>query len=174
IAPSSAAKTTLVVARSVWTIPLPTFFATAVVTKAPARLATAATATASRGDSARVETEVAIAFAVSWKPFVKSNPSATATTMTKRTPFTPGASAVLDQDRLEDVGGVLAGVHRLFELLVHVLPADDVERVVARAEELGDRLVVQPVGLVLELAQLDQLALRVAEALEPLDRLLEL
>src|SRR2546421_708537 len=174
MAPKSAASRVWSVARLASIRPFATFFATAVVTKAPARFATAATSTAVRGVTARVPTEVAIAFAVSWKPFVKSNPSATATTMTKRTPFTPRASAVLDQDRLEDVGGVLAGVHRLFELLVHVLPADDVERVVARAEELGDRLVIQPVGLVLELAQLDQLALRVAEALEPLDRLLEL
>src|SRR5437773_4862234 len=83
-------------------------------------------------------------------------------------------SAVFDEDRLEDVRRVLARVHGLLELLVDVLPADDVESVVARAEELGDRLVVQPVALVLELAELDQLALRVAEALEPLDRLLEL
>ena len=33
-----------------------------------------------RGVSARVETLVAIEFAVSWKPFVKSKKSATATT----------------------------------------------------------------------------------------------
>ena len=39
----------------------------------------AAIRTAIRGESARVETEVATAFAVSWKPFVKSNASATAT-----------------------------------------------------------------------------------------------
>ena len=58
-------------------IPWPIVFATAVVTNAPARLAIEATRTASRGDSARVETEVATAFAVSWKPFVKSKPSAT-------------------------------------------------------------------------------------------------
>ena len=53
--------------------PLPTVFATAVVTKAPTRFATDAIATASRGGSARVEIEVATAFAVSWKPLVKSN-----------------------------------------------------------------------------------------------------
>ena len=29
--------------------------------------------TATRGDIARVDTDVAIEFAVSWKPFVKSN-----------------------------------------------------------------------------------------------------
>ena len=59
------------------TIPLPIVVATAVVTNAPARFATAETSTAIRGESARVETEVAMAFAVSWKPFVKSKPSAT-------------------------------------------------------------------------------------------------
>jgi hypothetical protein len=41
---------------------------------------TAALRTAARGESARVETDVAIEFAVSWKPFVKSKKSATATT----------------------------------------------------------------------------------------------
>jgi hypothetical protein len=44
--------------------------------------------TAIRGDSARVETDVATAFAVSWKPFVKSNPSATTTTTQTRIEFT--------------------------------------------------------------------------------------
>src|SRR5438270_10142920 len=72
-------------------MPLPTVFATAVVTKAPARFATAAMNTAHRGESARVETEVATAFAVSWNPFVKSKPSATTTVTTSRTLFTgPG------------------------------------------------------------------------------------
>ena len=42
----------------------------------------AALTTAARGESARVETLVAIEFAVSWKPFVKSKKSATATTAT--------------------------------------------------------------------------------------------
>src|SRR5437899_7272516 len=65
IAPSSAASTVVVVARPGSMIPLATFFATAVVTKAPARFATDATSTASRGDIALVETEVATAFAVS-------------------------------------------------------------------------------------------------------------
>ncbi len=58
-------------------IPLPTVFATAVVANAPARFAIDAISTAIRGESARVETEVATAFAVSWKPFVKSKTSAT-------------------------------------------------------------------------------------------------
>jgi hypothetical protein len=42
----------------------------------------AALTTASRGERARVETLVAIEFAVSWKPFVKSKKSAVAMTAT--------------------------------------------------------------------------------------------
>jgi hypothetical protein len=59
IAPSSAASTVWSVARPVSMIPLPTVFATAVVTNAPARFAAADTATAARGESARVPTHVA-------------------------------------------------------------------------------------------------------------------
>ena len=40
-------------------------------------------ATAGRGPIARVDTLVAIEFAVSWKPFVKSKKSATTTTATR-------------------------------------------------------------------------------------------
>src|ERR1700751_3102474 len=121
-------------------IPWPTVFATAVVTNAPARFARAAISTASRGESARVETEVATAFAVSWNPFVKSNASATTTVTTSRITL-----SVLDENRLEDVGAVLARVHGLFELLVDVLPADDRQRVGARAEEIGHRLARESV-----------------------------
>src|ERR671930_385999 len=151
IAPKSAASTVCCVARFASMRPLATFFATAVVTKAPARFATAAISTAIRGVTARVPTEVAIAFAVSWKPFVKSKPSATTTTMTSRTSF--NGSAVLDDDRFEDVGRVLAGVDGLLERLVDVLPADDRDRVVGGAKELRHGLAVQPVTLVLEVAE---------------------
>ena len=41
--------------------------------------------TAILGESARVDTDVATAFAVSWKPFVKSKASAVPTTMTRMT-----------------------------------------------------------------------------------------
>ncbi len=59
IAPRSAASTVCSVASPVSMIPLPTVFATAVVTKAPARFAAAETSTAPRGDIARVPTQVA-------------------------------------------------------------------------------------------------------------------
>ena len=62
--------------------------ATAVDTKAPAKLAIAATPTATRGGSARVETVVATAFAVSWKPLVKSKMRAMAMTATRRASLT--------------------------------------------------------------------------------------
>src|ERR671931_2454973 len=172
IAPKSAASTVCCVARFASMRPLATFFATAVVTKAPARFATAAISTATRGVTARVPTEVAIAFAVSWKPFVKSNPRATTMTMTRSASF--NGSTVLHDDGLEDVGRVLARVDGLLERLVDVLPADDRDRVVGGAEELGHGLAVQPVALVLELAELRQLPARVLEAVETRDRLLEL
>jgi hypothetical protein len=54
--------------------------ATAIETNAPRKLSTAALATATRGLRARVETLVAMEFAVSWNPFVKSKKRATATT----------------------------------------------------------------------------------------------
>ena len=90
IAPKSAASTVVSVASDVSMIPFPTVFATAVVTNAPARFATAAISTAIRGESARVETDVATALAVSWKPFVKSKPRATTTTKTSRAVSTRG------------------------------------------------------------------------------------
>ena len=68
-------------------MPVATVFATAVVTNAPAKFAMEAIRTAILGVRARVDTEVATAFAVSWKPFVKSKPSATTITTTNRTSF---------------------------------------------------------------------------------------
>ena len=64
-----------------------TSFATVAATSsemnAPAKLRIAANPTANCGDIARVEIEVATTFAVSWKPLVKSNASAVATTITR-------------------------------------------------------------------------------------------
>jgi hypothetical protein len=57
---------------------------------APTKFRTAASVTATRGDIARVEIDVATAFAVSWKPLVKSNASAVATTIHRTTSFSIG------------------------------------------------------------------------------------
>ena len=82
IAPTRPARTMSSVIASESTRPLAIVAATLKETNAPAKLRTADMRTASRGESARVETLVAIEFAVSWKPFVKSKKSATATTAT--------------------------------------------------------------------------------------------
>ena len=51
-------------------IPAPTVLATSVEISAPTRFITAASARATRGVSALVETATAIALAASWKPLV--------------------------------------------------------------------------------------------------------
>ena len=84
IAPTRPASTTSSVITSGSTIPFATVAATSKETKAPAKLRIAAEMTAGLGASARVETLVAIEFAVSWKPFVKSKKSATTTTAMSR------------------------------------------------------------------------------------------
>ena len=81
IAPIRPPKTIVGVTASASTMPLATVAATSSEMNAPAKLRTADMSTAARGDIARVEMLVAIALAVSWKPLVKSNASAVATTM---------------------------------------------------------------------------------------------
>ena len=72
IAPTRPAKTTPRLARPGGRpmMPLPTVAATFPPRNEPIRLPTAAMTSAIRGVSARVETEVAIALAASWKPLV--------------------------------------------------------------------------------------------------------
>ncbi len=72
IAPISAAATMVSPCMSFGgsMMPLPTVLATPVPRNAPTRFITAAMARAARGVSARVDTEVAMAFAASWKPLV--------------------------------------------------------------------------------------------------------
>lgn len=84
IAPTSPPKMigTVILASS--TSPLEMVLATSVETKAPTRFRTADSPTATFGLSAPVAIEVAIAFAVSWKPLVKSNTRAVMITTTTR------------------------------------------------------------------------------------------
>src|SRR5918997_848013 len=85
IAPTSPAKTIAGVTRVASTIPVAIVAATASERNAPAKLRTAAMETASLGESARVEIDVATEFAVSWNPFVKSKASAVPTTIQRTT-----------------------------------------------------------------------------------------
>ena len=72
MAPMSAASTTISPGRPCGAsmMPLPTVEATSVPRNAPTRFITAAISSAVRGASARVDTEVAMALAASWKPLV--------------------------------------------------------------------------------------------------------
>src|SRR3954447_913131 len=80
IAPIRAPSTTVGVIAPASTIPPAIVAATLSDMKAPAKFRIAAMVTATRGGSAPVAIVVAIEFAVSWKPLVKSKPSAAATT----------------------------------------------------------------------------------------------
>src|SRR5882757_5809819 len=80
IAPTRPAKITVGLILVSSTRPLEIVLATSVERNAPTRFSTAEMATATLGRSAPVATEVAIAFAVSWKPLVKSKSSAVMTT----------------------------------------------------------------------------------------------
>lgn len=73
-------------------IPPEMVFATSLEMNAPTRLSTAASATALRGVIAPVAMGVAIAFAVSWKPFVKSKKSASAMTKAIMAVMSTGSS----------------------------------------------------------------------------------
>src|SRR4051795_13533537 len=177
MAPTRPANTTVVVIAPASTIPEPTVAATFSEMKAPAKFSTADSATAKRGDMARVETEVAIAFAVSWKPFVKSNASAVTTTITRMTSLPLGMVAplrVLDDDALERVRHVLAGVDGLFEALEDVLPPDHDHRVDAVVEQRRDGVAARAVAVVLEAVDLHREVRQVLEAAQPRHRLLDL
>ena len=85
IPPARPAATTVKVTSPVSTSPLAMVAATARDRKAPTRLSRPEMATATRGPSAPVAIEVAIALPVSWKPFVKSKARAVRTTNTRIT-----------------------------------------------------------------------------------------
>ena len=131
------------------TIPLAIVAATLKEMNAPMKLKIAAIATAFRGDIARVETLVAIEFAVSWKPFVKSKNSATTITVTRVTVI--GGLRVLDDNVRDHVGGCLTGVEATLERLIDVLPADHDQRVDAVVpEQRCESLTEEKVTLILE------------------------
>src|SRR5215210_2015623 len=175
IAPMSPPKTIDGVIAAWSTMSPATVAATFSEMKAPAKLRIEATATAARGEAARVEIDVATTLAVSWKPLVKSKHRAVTTTMTRVTssPMSslPRRSAVLDDDALEQVGHALGRVDGRLEALVDVLPAHDDHRVDAALEQRGQRLAGHPVAVVLEPVDLDGVVRDVVEAPQPRHRL---
>src|SRR5215217_349926 len=154
-APTSPAKTTASLTTAGSTV-LPTVLATPVWnTNRAAKLKKAAQMTAMRGVSTRVETTVAIELAASWNPLVKSNTSAS---RTMATTLSRTRSGMLDDDRLHGVGDVLEVVEGLLQLLDDVLPHEHVAGRVLGVEvvEVGPGPAVQPVALVLQLVDVDQ------------------
>jgi hypothetical protein len=101
IAPSNPARMTVGVTAPASTMSSAIVAATSSEMKAPAKLSTAARPTATLGGSARVAIDVAIAFAVSWKPFVKSNASAVTTTITSTTSC-PSIRSIVTAQRAAD------------------------------------------------------------------------
>src|SRR3954453_13632625 len=176
IAPMSPANTIVGVMVAASTIPLATVAATASEMNAPTKLRIAANVTATRGGIARVEIAVATTLAVSWKPLVKSNASAVPTTMTRTMSLLkrPPASRVLDDDALEDVRDRLAGVDRVLEPLVDVLPADHDHRVDPVVEKGRHRPASYPGPRVFEPVHLDREVRDVVEGAQPRHRLGEL
>src|SRR2546428_10408660 len=131
MAPRIPASTAACVIAVASTRPWPIVFATAVPVMAPRKFRPAAMRIACQGASTRVAMTVAIAFAVSWEPLMKSK-------MTAKTITTPSRTSVLsmlDCHALQGVRDVLASVGRILELLVDLLPADEVEDVLVVGEQ---------------------------------------
>src|SRR6476469_2572157 len=127
-------------------IPPPTAFATATLpVNSAAKLNVAAQNTAARGLRTRVPTIVAMEFAESWKPLLKSKTTANAM-MATTYQTTDRGSGVLDGDAVHRFGDTHALVDRGLERRVDLLPADHFDRVGLAGEESADRLVVESVA----------------------------
>src|SRR5262245_6346785 len=155
MAPTRPARTTPASITSGWTIPLPTVRATFTPKpKAATKLKKAAHTTAWLGVSTRVETTVAMEFAASWKPLMKTKTRATRMTKTTRARGSIQMAILsvmlpdLQHDPLDHVDHVLTPVGDLLERLVDLFPLDHLDRISGVGEEPGDELLEEPVGLV--------------------------
>src|SRR6188768_1229555 len=156
MAPISAPKMTRLSTKAGSMMPLPTVAATDRWKNAhAATLKNAAQSTACQGLRTPVDTTVAMEFAASWKPFMKSKASASSTSSTSVIETSarsmggevPTASGVLEHDAFDDVGHVLALVGGGFERLVHGLELDELTDVAFLPEESGDGASHDLVGL---------------------------
>src|SRR5437764_8693724 len=137
-------------------IPLPTAVATARLPVNSARkLKVAAQNTAASGLRTRVPTIVAMEFAESWKPLLKSKMKAIAMIATT---YQTTAAGVLDGDAVRRVGDAHAQIDRDLERLVDLLPPDHLDRVRRAGKQGTDRIVIDRVALFFQL--LDHARLR--------------
>src|SRR3954469_6184876 len=93
--------------------------------------------------------------AASWKPFMKSNAMARATSITMiHSAVVSIASGMLEDDAFDDVGHVLALVGDRLQQLVDRLELDHLARVLLLAKELADGRAHDAVGVGFELVDL--------------------
>ena len=114
--PAKPANTTVNVTTCVSTRPLAIVAATLNDKNAPTRFSTPDSATASRGFSAPVAMEVAIALPVSWNPFVKSKANAVTTTNTSNRLFPTLAVSNVDEPVVDLATNSPSTVHLLVTL----------------------------------------------------------
>src|SRR5262245_28435793 len=147
IAPSSPPRMTFASTKETSIIPLPIVLATAVPTvKRAAKLNVAAQRTAVKGFNTRVPTIVAMEFAESWKPLMKSKTNAMRTIETTYGITRSDASRVLERDALKHLRDTHAAVCRALERVVHLLPLHHVQRIRMPGEELAHGRVIDRVA----------------------------
>src|SRR5690348_14923215 len=151
IAPSRPPRTTFASTIETSIIPFPMVLATAVPTvKSAAKLKVAAQSTAVNGFRTRVPTIVAIEFAESWNPLMKSKMNAMMMIATTYAITRRDSSRVLERDALQHLRDTHAAVGGSFERIVHLLPFQHFERLGLAGEKVADRGVVDRVGLLLQ------------------------
>src|SRR5882672_5002659 len=148
-------------------------------TNTAAKLKNAAITTAWWGFNTRVDTIVAMAFAASWNPFMKSNASATSTsTITTARLIWTGSIVgrvlrMLQHDAFDDIRDVLAAVGNQLEQFVNRAQLDQLLDVGLLAEQPRHGGAHHPVGIGLQavdfLAGLED-RLRVAQVREQANR----
>jgi len=134
IAAISAEIIVTCVILEVSTSPIPTVLATAVPDNAPTKFNIVAIATAALGVKALVDTEVAIAVAVSWKPFIKSNTSARTITQTSK----KKVSGMFEDYSFKYVGNILAFIRCILKVLVDLLPFDNEYRILYLIKQMSE------------------------------------
>src|SRR6478672_1579819 len=171
IAPSNAPRITFGSTMFWLIMPAPTAFATATLpVNSAAKLKNAAHSTAAKGLRTRVPTIVAMEFAESWKPLLKSKMNAIAMiAMTYQT--TGKGSGVLDGNAVHRVRYAHALIDRDLQRFVHLLPPDHLDGVRRPSEKRTHRLVVQRVPFLLELLDLRRLDRDLARTLDGAHRL---
>src|SRR5450830_1130995 len=161
MAPARAPNTTWISITPASAMPLPTVAATLRwKMKMATKLKKAANTTACPGFRTPVDTTVAIELAASWKPFMKSNTRAMATSTTTAHSATGTLlmwvprSGVLEDDALDQVGHVLTLVGDGFEQLVDGLELDHLAHIGLFAEQLAHGRAHHAVGVRLQAVDL--------------------